>query len=150
MCVSRHHCTSKIDVAKINYFYYTRTNSVILGLPLGSYLRHILTYHCDGCTRLATFSMDFFIAQVFDREPLAVLYLRTISSLLQLLSCFKLYILLRMATHIASILILLDRYGYTYDTAEISEGCNFHHMVVQLLRTMVIFCKTCNSMHDFG
>ena len=21
--------------------------------------------------------------------------------------------------------------GYTYDTAEISEGCNFHHMVVQ-------------------
>ena len=21
--------------------------------------------------------------------------------------------------------------GYTYDTSEISEGCNFHHMVVQ-------------------
>ena len=89
MCVSRHHCTSKIDVAKINYFYYTRTNCVILGLPLGSYLRHILTYHCDGCTIGHIFNGFLFIAKVFDREPLAVLYLKNIFSLLQLLSFFK-------------------------------------------------------------
>ena len=96
MCVSCHHCTSKKDVAKINYFYYTRTNCVILGLPLGSYLRHIIVTAVLDWPHFQWIS-HFFIAQVFDREHLAVLYLKTQSP--QIAFMFQL-VLLRMATHV--------------------------------------------------